>query len=487
MHSTFMQKRSAMRRRESRLRERLRILAVLVLAFVSGSVVAAVDYTYDEAGRLVGVYAPNGEAAQYVYDPAGNVVEIKRFAAGQLAIIEFTPNKGPVGTSVTIYGTGYSTTPASNAVKFNGIAATVASATATKLVATVPSGATTGKITVTVAGNTATSLTDFVVGPAGAAPTISGFSPTTGAAGTSVTITGTNFDTTPANNLVQFNTTFTTATSSTTTQLIAVVPVGASSGKVKVGTPFGNATSASDFIVPPPNFSTADVVATGRITIDGSSANLNVAQTGKIGILMFDGTTGQRLGLGVSGVTTTPSGGYFYVSILDTKNHVIAAEATIGSTGGTLDIPPLPATGTYSIMVRTSGIYTASATYTLSTDLAGSVVVDGATASININRIGRNSAYTFTANAGDYLTVATTSVVIAGGGTLRLLRPNGLELAYGSLTSGGYFNAPVALESGTYTAFVSPAAPNTGTFELTVTRARTGTLTINGSSGKSQR
>ena len=56
------------------------VLSVIVA--VVSPVGAAVDYTYDEVGRLVGVYAPSGEAAQYVYDSAGNIVEIKRFSAG---------------------------------------------------------------------------------------------------------------------------------------------------------------------------------------------------------------------------------------------------------------------------------------------------------------------------------------------------------------------------------------------------------------------
>jgi YD repeat-containing protein len=114
------------------------VIGVLAMTF-SGAVFAAdVDYAYDEAGRLVGVIAPNGDSAQYVYDPAGNITEIKRFNTGQLALIEFLPKSGPVGTSVTIWGSGFSTTPALNGVSFNGTAATVASATANKLVVTVP-------------------------------------------------------------------------------------------------------------------------------------------------------------------------------------------------------------------------------------------------------------------------------------------------------------------------------------------------------------
>jgi gliding motility-associated-like protein len=78
-------------------------------------------------------------------------------------ITSFTPVSGPVGTSVILTGTNFSTTPANNALAFNGTAAVVTASTATSITTSVPVGATTGKITVTVAGNTATSAADFTV------------------------------------------------------------------------------------------------------------------------------------------------------------------------------------------------------------------------------------------------------------------------------------------------------------------------------------
>ena len=70
------------------------------------------------------------------------------------AVTSFTPTTGPVGTSVTITGTGLGS---ATSVKFNGKAATITSNTGTQIVTKVPAGATTGPITVTTAGGTATS------------------------------------------------------------------------------------------------------------------------------------------------------------------------------------------------------------------------------------------------------------------------------------------------------------------------------------------
>jgi YD repeat-containing protein len=125
----------------------------------------AIQYFYDDLGRLIMVIDADGNAAEYVYDAVGNILEIKRLTFSGLAILNFTPSQGPVGTRVTLQGQGFSATPSENTVTFNGTGAAVLSATQTSLVVTVPPGATTGPIAVTVAGNTATSDRQFSVLP----------------------------------------------------------------------------------------------------------------------------------------------------------------------------------------------------------------------------------------------------------------------------------------------------------------------------------
>src|SRR5207302_540108 len=102
-------------------------------------------------------------------------------------ITSFTPASGPVGTTVAVSGTNFAgATP----VTFNGVSATFTVNSATSIQATVPAGATTGPITVTTPGGTATSASSFtVINP----PTITSFTPASGAVGNSVTVSGTNF------------------------------------------------------------------------------------------------------------------------------------------------------------------------------------------------------------------------------------------------------------------------------------------------------
>jgi len=72
----------------------------------------------------------------------------------------FTPTSGPVGTIVTITGTGLMQT---TKVTFNKLSATFTVNADTQVTATVPTGATTGKIAVTTKGGSATSTTGFTV------------------------------------------------------------------------------------------------------------------------------------------------------------------------------------------------------------------------------------------------------------------------------------------------------------------------------------
>lgn len=76
-------------------------------------------------------------------------------------ITAFTPASGPVGTAVTITGTGLT---GATAVTFGGVKATTFSVkSATEVTADVPTGAKTGAIAVTTPGGTAATAKTFTV------------------------------------------------------------------------------------------------------------------------------------------------------------------------------------------------------------------------------------------------------------------------------------------------------------------------------------
>src|SRR5882724_11691801 len=87
-------------------------------------------------------------------------------------------------------------------------------------------------------------------GGGGAAPAISGFTPMSGAPGTAVTVTGSNFPTNIADVTVTLSGVTAPVTSASSTQLNITVPsMGNATGPISVVTPSGNATSSASFTV----------------------------------------------------------------------------------------------------------------------------------------------------------------------------------------------------------------------------------------------
>ena len=212
-------------------------------------------------------------------------------------VTSFAPTSGPVGTNVSITGTGFT---GATAVAFNTTNATTYTVNSnTSINATVPSGATTGLISVTTPNGTGQSASNFTVtgGGGGNPPTVTSFTPTSGPVGTNVSITGTGFTGATA---VTFNgTPSATFSVNSGTSITARVPTGATTGKIAVTTPNGTGASSTSFTVttaPPGKPSISSFTPTSgrrgiQVTIVGNN---------------FNGATGVRLGL-VSAAFTVSS------------------------------------------------------------------------------------------------------------------------------------------------------------------------------------
>jgi hypothetical protein len=218
----------------------------------------------------------------------------------------FTPSSGAPGATVIITGTNFNTTAVNNVVKFNGVSATVISSTTTSITVTVPNGATTGPITVTTSGVTITSSNDFtVLGK----PTITGFSPASGAVGAEVVITGTNFSTTASENVVDFNGVVAIVTASTSETITTKVPSGASSGKISVTTSGVTVTSVTNFTVMPTPFITSFSPSSGLVGSIVNILGINFDSDESKNIIMFNGILAEtNAASGTAIITTVPVG-----------------------------------------------------------------------------------------------------------------------------------------------------------------------------------
>lgn len=172
------------------------------------------------------------------------------------------PYTGKVGSTIGFLGQGFTST---STVSFNGTVAVPISFSGTFLRAKVPAGATSGIVSVTTSTGTLKSLYKFRV-----MPQITSFSPTSGAVGAVVKITGLSLTQTSA---VTFGgAKANTFTVNSDTQVTATIPTAAKTGRISVTTAGGTATSATNFDVKPTigSFTPTSGAVGTKVTINGS-------------------------------------------------------------------------------------------------------------------------------------------------------------------------------------------------------------------------
>lgn len=180
------------------------------------------------------------------------------------SIVSFTPTSAGVGAVVTITGTGFVNV---SAVSFGGTAATSFTTVSTTSIRAIVGNGASGNVNVTTPGGTASGAGFTFVPP----PTLSSFTPTSGGAGSVITITGTNFTNTP---VVSFGgTAALSATTQSSTIILAVVGAG-TTGNVAVTVTGGTASLAGFTYVPVPtitSFTPTSASSGAIVTITGTN------------------------------------------------------------------------------------------------------------------------------------------------------------------------------------------------------------------------
>jgi YD repeat-containing protein len=424
-----------------------------------------VTYTYDDLNRLTTVVDGAGSFARYNYDAVGNILSIDRPSGESVAVFNFTPVSGVVGAVVTISGKGFSPDLALNEVYFNGTRATVTASGATQITAVVPSGATTGSISLIAPGGSATSAAAFTVTADSGAPTITSFSPTSGVAGTAVNVSGTHFDTDPK--LLKLNLSTIGISAPTATSLTATILPGAGSGHFSLASPRGTAVSTADFFVKPDGyaFSTAPLGFTGRTTI-GQSTAVSMA-AGTMGLLLFDGVAGQRIGVGARNVTGSAStcvdGRPQATFYLHTPDGYRSAALTQCNGIGPYT---LPVTGTYELVIGVT--QTATITVFEVSEKAGTIAINQPQQIITVDTPGQTLRWTFAGVAGEPVAMELDPPVPFGvctATTVSILDPTGATVTTFNACL-DFWHSLTLPANGTYTIVVSFYAGDTGSIAL---------------------
>ncbi|WP_456378934.1 IPT/TIG domain-containing protein, partial [Lutibacter sp.] len=132
----------------------------VTLPQVSGTVSATIIYVRLLTGLAINTYTGNLAATSTGATTQNVSFNGEVTCVPTQTITSFVPTSGPIGTEVTITGTGFS---AASTVDFNGVAATVTFVNSTTLIAEILTGATTGSITVTESGCSLDSSSTFTV------------------------------------------------------------------------------------------------------------------------------------------------------------------------------------------------------------------------------------------------------------------------------------------------------------------------------------
>jgi hypothetical protein len=473
------------------------------------SVVVAADglsltaVTPAHAAGLVSVVVTNPAAAAGL---SGTLPNAFTYLAPP-TVTAVAPAIGPLagGTAVTITGTGFQTT-GTTTVSFGGTAATsVVVVSVTSITATTPAHAA-GAVSVVVANP------DGQVNAANAAftyippPTVTAVLPTSGSTvgGTSVTITGTGFQTTGATTVSFGGTAATSVVVVSATSITATTPAHAAGAvSVVVANPDGqvNAANAAFTYIPPPTVTA--VLPTSGSTVGGTAVTITGTgfQTTGTTTVSFGGTAATSVVVvsATSITATTPAHAAGAVSVVVTNPD---GQVNAANTAFTYIPPPTvtavapasgPLAGGTAVTITGTGFQTTgTTTVSFGGTAATSVVVVSATsitATTPVHAAGAvsvvvtnpdgqvnpaNTAYTYLAPP-TVTSVTPNTGSLAGGTPVTIAGTNFASPA--TVTIGGVAATSVVVVSATSITAATPAGAAGAVNVVVTTPGGTVTLT----------
>ena len=320
-------------------------------------------------------------------------------------------------------------------------------------------------------------LVGAAVVPAGAATAVNGFSPGSGPAGTVVTISGTELAGATG---VTFNGTSAAFSVTSATRVRAVVPCGATTGKVAVTTTGGTVESAGDFTVtaPAPTISSFSPTAGGvgtsvrivgtnfrcvtGVQFNGTAAAYSVSPPNRIVATVPAGATTGRISVTAAGGTVQSAGDFTLLG----GPEITALTPTSGLPRSTVAITGTNLTGATAVTFNGT-----SATFTVaSATQINAVVPCGATTgtvAVTTPSGSANSTGPFTVAALPAPTVTGSTPTSSAIGSVVTI--TGTDLTCTTAVEFNGVAAPFSVVSGTQVRATVPSGATTGRIGVTTT------------------
>jgi hypothetical protein len=288
---------------------------------------------------------------------------------------------------------------------------------------------------------------------------------------------------------------------------VAVVTVSLALVSTGLSWSISSGVSGAGESVLPQGVATDDIEFNGRVEVGGDPVTAEINTAKKKGVIVFDGTAGQRISIGFSGVSLTqfrvmvygPDGAAVPTQPSAVKSYYATMQRELSSqtkvqtsttaykftdestgslisssqmNGASLDLVELPVTGTYTILLDPLSEYTGRATVALSSELRGEIVPQGSAVVVDIKRVGQNARYTFSGESGQTVSAHLSEVTIRSG-IVSILKPDGMPLGKpASFVSGGVMiPGQVLPTSGTYEILIDPDLSYTGHGKLALYNA----------------
>ena len=220
---------------------------------------------------------------------------------------------------------------------------------------------------------------------------------------------------------------------------------------------------------------------TGTLTA-GTPATATLSVPGNQALYTFTATAGQTVALYMGSISTTPAGKTVWMYAINPSGTQIGSVGNASQ--GTLNLTNLAA-GTYSVLIVPNDAATGSVQVTLANGLTATLPTDGTSQSFSSTVPAQNAYFTFSANAGDDLSLVVAGLSLAPSSPnyvkVEVQQPNGNYLVNGwcymTSTPGCAWSLPNVGQTGTYTFRLLPQGSQTMSFNVALSQDVTGALT----------